>query len=82
MRRREVLGRGRGVFGMATGRYVVGIDCSTTATKAVVWDEEGNSVAEGRAAIAADFIAGGDACGTRSDRHCRLLSSGACTGLP
>ena len=36
---------------MATGRYVVGIDCSTTATKAVVWDEEGNSVAEGRAAF-------------------------------
>jgi xylulokinase len=34
---------------MASGRYVVGIDCSTTATKAVVWDERGNSVAEGRA---------------------------------
>ncbi|CAN5872416.1 FGGY-family carbohydrate kinase [soil metagenome] len=30
-------------------QYVIGIDCSTTATKAVVWDEEGNSVAEGRA---------------------------------
>ncbi|AHY47754.1 Sugar (pentulose and hexulose) kinase [Rubrobacter radiotolerans] len=29
--------------------YVVGIDCSTTATKAVVWDSEGNAVAEGRA---------------------------------
>lgn len=30
-------------------RYVIGIDCSTTATKAVVWDMEGNAVAEGRA---------------------------------
>ncbi len=29
--------------------YVIGIDCSTTATKAVVWDERGNAVAEGRA---------------------------------
>lgn len=29
--------------------YVVGIDCSTTATKAVVWDERGRAVAEGRA---------------------------------
>jgi xylulokinase len=36
---------------MALARYVIGIDCSTTATKAVVWDEEGNSVAEGRAAF-------------------------------
>src|SRR5215208_5708169 len=34
---------------MAAGRYVIGIDCSTTATKAVVWDERGHSVAEGRA---------------------------------
>ena len=34
---------------MARAQYVIGIDCSTTATKAVVWDEEGNSVAEGRA---------------------------------
>ena len=34
---------------MALARYVIGIDCSTTATKAVVWDEKGNSVAEGRA---------------------------------
>jgi xylulokinase len=31
------------------GRYVIGMDCSTTATKAVVWDMEGNAVAEGRA---------------------------------
>jgi xylulokinase len=30
-------------------RYVIGMDCSTTATKAVVWDLEGNAVAEGRA---------------------------------
>jgi xylulokinase len=29
--------------------YVIGIDCSTTATKAVVWDERGREVAEGRA---------------------------------
>jgi xylulokinase len=36
---------------MAAERYVIGIDCSTTATKAVVWDEMGNSVAEGRAAF-------------------------------
>ena len=36
---------------MAAERYVIGIDCSTTATKAVVWDERGNSVAEGRAAF-------------------------------
>jgi xylulokinase len=33
---------------MAAERTVIGIDCSTTATKAVVWDERGNSVAEGR----------------------------------
>jgi len=31
------------------GRYVIGMDCSTTATKAVVWDLQGNAVAEGRA---------------------------------
>jgi xylulokinase len=29
--------------------YVIGIDCSTTATKAVVWDERGEAVSEGRA---------------------------------
>ena len=34
---------------MAAEQYVIGIDCSTTATKAVVWDERGRSVAEGRA---------------------------------
>jgi xylulokinase len=39
---------------MAAERYVIGIDCSTTATKAVVWDEMGNSVAEGRAAFPLD----------------------------
>lgn len=32
-----------------SARYVIGMDCSTTATKAVVWDMEGNAVAEGRA---------------------------------
>ena len=31
---------------------VLGIDCSTTASKAVAWDESGNVVAEGRVAIA------------------------------
>ena len=39
---------------MATERYVIGIDCSTTATKAVVWDEMGHSVAEGRATFPLD----------------------------
>ena len=34
---------------MAQQDYVIGIDCSTTATKAVVWDERGREVAEGRA---------------------------------
>jgi xylulokinase len=29
--------------------YVIGIDSSTTATKAVVWDRDGNALAEGRA---------------------------------
>ena len=28
--------------------YVIGVDSSTTATKAVVWDREGHAVAEGR----------------------------------
>ncbi len=32
--------------------YVIGIDSSTTATKAVVWDHEGHAVAEGRAEFA------------------------------
>jgi xylulokinase len=36
---------------MAPADCVIGIDCSTTATKAVVWDQEGDSVAEGRAAF-------------------------------
>jgi len=34
-----------------TDPYVLGIDSSTTATKAIVWDNEGHSVAEGRAKI-------------------------------
>lgn len=34
---------------MGSDDYVIGIDCSTTATKAVVWDARGNAVAEGRA---------------------------------
>ena len=36
-------------MGLAHQDYVIGIDCSTTATKAVVWDERGTAVAEGRA---------------------------------
>jgi len=32
--------------------YVIGIDSSTTATKAVVWDRDGHAVAEGRAEFA------------------------------
>ena len=28
--------------------YVIGVDCSTTAAKAIVWDRKGNPVAEGR----------------------------------
>ncbi|MDQ3610804.1 MAG: FGGY family carbohydrate kinase [Actinomycetota bacterium] len=30
------------------GDLVIGIDCSTTASKAVAWDHEGNHIAEGR----------------------------------
>ena len=33
---------------MSKEDYVIGIDCSTTATKAIVWDERGNAIAEGR----------------------------------
>lgn len=29
--------------------YVIGVDCSTTATKAVAWDRDGRALAEGRA---------------------------------
>jgi xylulokinase len=32
--------------------HVIGIDCSTTATKAVVWDHQGRAAAEGRAEFA------------------------------
>ena len=32
--------------------YVIGVDSSTTATKAVVWDHDGRAVAEGRAGFA------------------------------
>ncbi|MFL5665649.1 MAG: FGGY-family carbohydrate kinase [Ktedonobacteraceae bacterium] len=34
---------------MASTDYVIGIDCSTTATKAVVWDLNGAPIADGRA---------------------------------
>ncbi|MFQ6065870.1 MAG: FGGY-family carbohydrate kinase [bacterium] len=30
---------------------IVGVDCSTTAAKAIVWDKEGNLISEGREAI-------------------------------
>src|SRR3712207_5146939 len=40
----ECLGKGRKMV----NDCVIGIDCSTTATKAVVWDEQGNAVSEGR----------------------------------
>lgn len=33
---------------------VIGVDCSTTACKAIAWDLEGQAVGEGRAAIALD----------------------------
>jgi xylulokinase len=34
---------------MASTDYVIGIDCSTTATKALVWDLNGVPIADGRA---------------------------------
>jgi xylulokinase len=33
---------------MLKSDLVIGLDCSTTASKAVVWDSQGNAVAEGR----------------------------------
>ena len=30
---------------------IVGVDCSTTAAKAIVWDKKGNVISEGREAI-------------------------------
>ena len=33
---------------------VLGIDCSTTATKAIAWDRQGRAVAEGRTSFALD----------------------------
>lgn len=38
---------------------VIGVDCSTTAAKAVAWDAWGASVAEGRSAFALDSPAPG-----------------------
>jgi xylulokinase len=32
-------------------KYVISVDCSTTATKAIIWDSNGNLVAEGRTSI-------------------------------
>jgi xylulokinase len=37
-----------------TARIVIGIDCSTTACKAIAWDAHGNASSEGRAPIALD----------------------------
>ena len=37
---------------MPSPDLVVGIDSSTSATKAIAWDREGAAVAEGRAEIA------------------------------
>jgi xylulokinase len=34
------------------GRLVVGVDCSTTACKAILWNDRGRAVAEGRAPVA------------------------------
>ncbi|HEU4410376.1 MAG TPA: FGGY family carbohydrate kinase [Polyangiaceae bacterium] len=34
------------------GRLVVGVDCSTTACKAILWNERGRALAEGRAPVA------------------------------
>ena len=33
---------------------VIGVDCSTSATKAIAWDRSGNAVAQGRAALVLD----------------------------
>src|SRR5436190_898747 len=35
-----------------SGDLVIGIDSSTTATKAIAWDAKGKAIAEGRAAVA------------------------------
>lgn len=35
-----------------SGDFVIGIDSSTTATKAIAWDAKGKAIAEGRAAVA------------------------------
>jgi xylulokinase len=32
-----------------SGDYLIGVDCSTTAAKAVVWSETGSAISEGRA---------------------------------
>ena len=37
-----------------TGDLVLGIDCSTTASKAVAWDRDGTAVAAGRAPLDLD----------------------------
>ena len=47
----ERVGRG-GEGAVVAGDLVLGIDCSTTASKAVLWDAVGAPVAEGRAPLA------------------------------
>jgi len=39
--------------------YVMSLDCSTTSVKAIVWDLQGNMVAQGRAPLAAQTPAPG-----------------------
>ena len=43
--------RGCGLGGPVTRDLVIGVDCSTTAVKAVVWTTSGHAVAEGRAPL-------------------------------
>ena len=38
---------------------VIGIDCSTTASKAVVWDRTGKAVATGRRTYGLDHVRSG-----------------------
>jgi xylulokinase len=55
----ESLLRGRAGAGLSlasgTLTYVIGVDSSTTATKAIVWDRRGRAIAEGRAEFALDL---------------------------
>ena len=61
---------------------VLGIDSSTTATKAIAWDRGGRAVAEGRAAVpmrdlaAAGWSRASTTGGTRSAPPCRPVPTG------